>query len=208
MEANKALLWVLGLVLGLVLLSACGEVPPASSEQTPSEEAQQENHVAPTQDKVKDCTPLKDLEFDTYEGERLALLNKFPFTGITCTHYPTGKVHTLNAYVEGRREGLWEVYHPNGRLSKMGNLHNGLDEGTFKVFFKSGQIQHEYHYAKGEKTGIWKSWYVHGQRYTERHFERDTLHGKVLVWDEQGQLAKSYDYDHGKLVNSQMHFKE
>ncbi|MFT6185997.1 MAG: antitoxin component YwqK of YwqJK toxin-antitoxin module, partial [Cryomorphaceae bacterium] len=72
----------------------------------------------------------------------------------------------------------------------------------------NSELKYEYHYDLGKKVGVWKSWYEDGIRYTERHFENDDLNGKVLVWDESGKLAKEYDYINGRLMNSQMHFKE
>lgn len=131
-----------------------------------------------------------------------------PFTGVACSYYADGSVHTLTRYVNGRRSGLWRVYYPNGVIEKAGTIRSGVEDGPYIENFMNGNRRYEYLYDMGTKTGVWRSWYADGTPYTERHFQNGMLHGKVLVWDEQGQLAKEYDYVHGRLVNSVMHFEE
>lgn len=154
------------------------------------------------------CTPAADLTLNSANAEQTLWLGDSLFSGKACTYYKNGNIHTLTQYVNGRRQGAWEVYRPDRTLHKQGNVAHGKDDGVYREYHQNGLLKYEYHYRSGAKTGVWKSWYEDGTPYTERHFENDRLHGKVLVWDVAGDLAKEYEYRRGVLVKSRMHFEE
>ena len=185
-------------ILVLILItSSCSGIAENPFAEDKSVEAQEEK-TAP------DCTPMSSVNFENglayYEGSL--------FTGKMCSYHPNGEVHTLTSYQNGEKQGLWEIFFADGRREKSGFTRKGKQDGLYREWYPNGQLRYEYHYDLGKKTGAWKGWYEDGTRYTERHFKNDTLDGKVLVWDENGTLAKEYDYLDGRLINSQMHFKE
>lgn len=156
---------------------------------------------------IEDCTPFTALNTNS-DGLTRDTLHAEPFSGRACTYHKNSALHTLTAFVVGVREGRWEVYYPNGQLHKQGAINGGQEDGPYLEYFPHGQLKYEYHYERGERVGVWKSWYADGTPYTERHFAQGVIHGKVWVWDEQGRLAKEYDYRNGSVVRSQMHFED
>ncbi|MCZ4407190.1 toxin-antitoxin system YwqK family antitoxin [Cryomorphaceae bacterium 1068] len=172
-----------------------------SVEDVPAKEVRTE----PQEDEQgSDCVPMQEISY----ANGLAYRNETPFTGTVCSYHSNGEIHTLTSYREGKKNGLWEVFFANGQREKSGFTRQGKDDGLYREWYTNGELKYEYHYDLGKKVDVWKSWYEDGTRYTERHFENDELNGKVLVWDESGKLAKEYDYVNGRLMNSQMHFKE
>jgi antitoxin component YwqK of YwqJK toxin-antitoxin module len=151
-----------------------------------------------------ECVPHSEIN----HSDGIAFYNNSPFSGKVCSYRSDGKLHTMTTYSEGKKEGMWEVYYADGQREKSGFTRKGKDDGLYREWYPNGQLKYEYHYDLGRKVDVWKSWYEDGTPYTERHFKNDQLHGKVLVWDERGKLAKEYDYVDGRLMNSQMHFKE
>lgn len=160
--------------------------------------------LKPTKPTASGCIPIQEISY----SNGTAFYLEMPFSGKICSYHSNGELHTLTSYHDGAKSRLWEIYFANGQKEKSGFTRKGSDDGTYREWYANGKLKYEYHYDLGKKVGIWKSWYENGTRYTERHFENDALNGKVLVWDESGKLAKEYDYVNGRLMNSQMHFKE
>ncbi len=150
------------------------------------------------------CVSTQEIQF----RDGFTYLRGRMFTGVACSYYEDGELHTVTHYENGRRSGMWSVYYSSGIVEKTGTTRSGVEDGLYIENYIDGQRRYEYHYAMGSRTGVWRSWYPDGTRYTERNFRNGMLDGKVLVWDEQGKLAKEYDYANGQLVNSIMHFKE
>jgi antitoxin component YwqK of YwqJK toxin-antitoxin module len=172
-----------------------------SGTGTPLEESKQNGSKLKQE---TDYIPMQEIQYRNgiaYQAEK-------PFTGKVCSYHSNGEIHTLTSYRAGAKNGLWEVFFANGQREKSGFTRQGKDDGLYREWYANGELKYEYHYDLGKKVDVWKSWYEDGTRYTERHFENDELNGKVLVWDETGKLAKEYDYVNGRLMNSQMHFKE
>ena len=157
-----------------------------------------------TQNEVTLCIALSETELTN----GLTCHHEVPLSGKICSWFENGNKHTETSFNEGIKEGVWTVYFENGLPEKIGSILNGKDDGQYKEYYETGQLKYDYTYQNGSKEGVWKSWYADGGKYTERHFSENTLNGKVLVWDEQGRLAKEYDYVKGSLVKEQMHFKQ
>ncbi len=132
-----------------------------------------------------------------FEGKR--------FTGKACSYFPDGSIYTVTTYINGDKEGNYKIYFKNGVLETDGNLLNGKDHGIYRQYYGNGQLRYDYTYNNGNKTGYWRGYYIDGTRYTERYFENNELNGKVLVWDEQGKLAKEYLYRNGTLIESKQY---
>ena len=173
----------------LILIQSCAHSPKGNNKD--------QNEDSP-------CIALSETELTN----GLTYHNEVPLSGKTCSWYPNGNIHTETTFHEGKREGVWTIYFENGQPEKTGNIINGKDHGEYKEYYENGQLKYDYIYQNGSKEGVWKSWYADGGKYTERHFSQNTLNGKVLVWDEQGRLAKEYDYLKGSLIKEQMHFKK
>jgi len=181
------------LLLGILLFNCA-----SSTREAPESEDLGIQKVA------QDCLSMSEVRFQ----DGLATHHGQPISGKVCSYFRTGEIHTLTTYREGEKEGLWEVFYQDGKREKSGFTRRGKDDGLYREYYPNGRLKYEYHYDLGKKVDVWKSWYADGTPYTERHFEDDRLNGKVLVWDENGKLAKEYDYVDGRLVKSEMHFKK
>lgn len=211
-----AMVWV------VIAMAACGGSPryetlreSMTTPDTAAAPSAQDSESAPghidVQQNPEDLVAAPDSCVSTEEiqyWDGFTYLRGRMFTGIACSYYEDGGLHTVTHYENGRRSGKWNVYYPNGVVEKAGITRSGVEDGLYIENYPNGQRRYEYHYAMGSRTGVWRSWYPDGTRYTERNFRNGMLDGKVLVWDEKGKLAKEYDYVHGQLVNSIMHFKE
>jgi len=151
---------------------------------------------------------LSELEFETVEGKRLAMVAGQPFSGIAKTSLSNGKTSTSQQYKDGLKNGQYEIYFGNGQLKTKGINIDGKEHGHYVEHYPSGQQKYEYHYNMGKKIKVWKSWYENGGAWTERHFENDKLEGKVHVWDEEGVLRKQYWYKGGALVKKELNLPE
>lgn len=175
-------------------LSCSGVDAPAEEIQMEAQEEKQES----------DCIPMQKITY----SNGMAYLDDKAFSGKVCSYHANGELHTMTSYREGSKDGMWEIFYADGQREKSGFTRQGKDDGLYREWYANGELKYEYHYDLGKKVDVWKSWYEDGTRYTERNFNNDELNGKVLVWDESGKLAKEYDYVNGRLMNSQMHFKE
>lgn len=181
------------LIFAFLVSCSGGNAPTEEIRTEPQEEKQ-----------GPDCVLMQEITYANglaYRGEAL-------FSGKVCSYHSNGEIHTLTSYNEGVKDGIWEIFFSDGKREKSGFTRQGEGDGLYREWYANGELKYEYHYDLGKKVDVWKSWYKDGTRYTERHFENDELNGKVLVWDESGKLAKEYDYVNGRLMNSQMHFKE
>ena len=172
-----------------------------SVADAPSENSSQENV---DEKQGPNCVSMQEINY----RNGMAYQDESPFTGKVCSYHSNGAIHTLTTYRDGTKDGLWEIFFGDGQREKSGFTRQGKDDGLYREWYPNGELKYEYHYDLGKKVNVWKSWYEDGTRYTERHFDNDQLNGKVLVWDESGKLAKEYDYVNGRLMNSEMHFKE
>jgi len=186
---------VLFSIVFFAIFSSCSEANKPADNST-EKVVEQKQELA--------CVPMQEISYENGN----AFQNGQTFSGKVCSHHSNGEMHTLTSYNEGLKEGMWEVFFSNGQREKSGFTRKGEDDGLYREWYNNGELKYEYHYDLGKKVSIWKSWYEDGTRYTERHFENDELNGKVLVWDERGKLSKEYDYVNGRLMNSEMHFKE
>jgi len=184
MKSNFSIITILGLIC---FLWAC---KPSSPKQAPIMEVL-----------------LKDLTYEKVNGVNTAMYQGKAFSGAAVSKLKSGKNFTFDTYVNGVKDGLYVTYYSNGNKQKEGYTKNGKEDGIYYDYYQTGKVQREHHFDMGKKVGIWKSFYEDGKKWTERHFKNDNLHGKVLVWDEQGRLGKEYDYVNGQLVNKQMHFE-
>ncbi len=153
---------------------------------------------------------LGDLKYqDTEKGERQALHNGKPFTGVAMMKLSSGKPYTSETFIDGFKNGPYKIWHGNGNLYQEGTtINNGTSDGLYQEYYETGELKYEYHYKNGKKIKAWKSWYENGQMWTKRDFNYDQLHGKVLVWDTDGTLTKEYTYNNGQLIDKQLYFEE
>ena len=57
--------------------------------------------------------------------------------------------------------------------------------------------------AQGKPSGQWVRWHRNGVKKEEMNFLAGKKHGRLLVWNDAGDLIKEKMYDHGQLLPAQ-----
>lgn len=183
------------LILGLVLLGACGE----------------------NKDEYGDYSDLPEgAVIDSYEhDEDLKRVSV----------YSGSYVIEQGDYYKGRRHGTWIVYQPNtSNISSMTTFVNGKKNGVHlkmtsngasieeKIYFKNDlphgkylkyaftRIEEERSYVNGQLDGMVVKYYPNGNRMEESPFVNGLRHGIARWYDQEGNLTIEYAYENGVLI--------
>ena len=65
----------------------------------------------------------------------------------------------ISNFIDGERNGRYEVFYQNGNLRIRGNFKNDFEEGIWKKFYKDANIFSKYNMEHGKETGIKKIYY-------------------------------------------------
>ena len=63
--------------------------------------------------------------------------------------YPNGQLHVNATYVNGKLNGLFQMWHDNGQLYISCNMHNGKYDGPFLGYDETGKCCKLVHYNNG-----------------------------------------------------------
>ena len=90
-----------------------------------------------------------------------------PYMGMVYNAYPNNELHTRVSLVQGRFEGLLEIYYPNGKPKVLANYKNGVLNGVRKTYYENGQLEKKGKYKDGKQDGLWKVYDQKGNFETE-----------------------------------------
>jgi antitoxin component YwqK of YwqJK toxin-antitoxin module len=86
----------------------------------------------------------------------------------------------INLYNEkGEKHGYWEEYWNNGKLESRGNYVNGKREGYWEMFhYLTNHLRCKGNYVNGEQDGYWEWYYTDGEiwwtdRFVNKKFLND-----------------------------------
>lgn len=82
-------------------------------------------------------------------GELLESSGVIP-DGVVTEYYPSGKVHAVIPYKNGKPDGLVKSYYENGQVKFEVTFVNNKKEGLSKWYYENGQLKNESNY-KNEK---------------------------------------------------------
>lgn len=90
-----------------------------------------------------------------------------PYMGMVYNTYPNNELRTRVSLVQGRFEGLLEIYYPNGKPKVLANYKNGVLNGVRKTYYENGQLEKKGKYKDGKQDGLWKVYDQKGNFETE-----------------------------------------
>ena len=117
------------------------------------------------------------------------------YTGIYVEKYPTGTKKTEMSLVNGRKEGLTQIYYSNGVVNELRMYKNNLMHGTWVTWNEKGINTAEANYANDIKNGKWYIWDEQGiMRYDMTYFNGRKA-GAWRMFDEHGILTATKEFD-------------
>ena len=94
------------------------------------------------------------------------------------------------------------VYLSNGQYYSQGEMKKGLRHGTWTFWYENGQKKEERNYKEGIEIGEGGSIitrYENGQKEAEVNWKDGKKDGKLIWWDENGQIMEEQYYKMGEL---------
>ncbi len=145
-------------------------------------------------------------EHEVYEGKLLERDGRFykprslePYTGTNISWHANGQLEQKGIYIEGKKNGLFEVYYDNGQLKRKGNYRDGNADGLPEWYHKNGQVEQKGRYIEGKKHGLFEVYHENGQLEHKGNFVRGKASGLWEIYQDNGQLKAKQNYKDGKL---------
>lgn len=89
-----------------------------------------------------------------------------------------GRLQMEGQMKDGQRHGIWISYFPDGRVRSRSDYQLGRLQGVSTVFRPNGAMYYTGQYRNGKEVGTWR------------------------FYDEQGELARTVEYDkNGAVIN-------
>lgn len=96
------------------------------------------------------------------------------FVGPFRAYYEDGALELEGIYTANSMEGEWKRYYPGGQLMETVNFQDNNENGPFKEYHENGNLKAEGYYKDG-----------------------DNEHGSLKIYNEQGELTRTMDCQHG-----------
>ncbi|MBG6132265.1 antitoxin component YwqK of YwqJK toxin-antitoxin module [Aquimarina sp. EL_43] len=104
--------------------------------------------------------------------------------------------------------GMLIDYYKNDQIKSKVIYVDGRKEGEEQSFYENGELRTKRFYRKGIKVGIHEGWWPDNHHKFVYHFnEEGKYHGSVMEWYTNGQLLKSFRFNHGKEEGKQQLFR-
>ncbi len=117
-------------------------------------------------------------------------------------YYETGEVSYKGYCEKNIAKGIYKMYYRNGNLQQEGNIINGKENGEVKIYFESGELHQKIRFSKGIKNGKFIEFYKNKKISKKTTYLDDKIHGELLFYSENGELVKKQIWNEGKLINS------
>lgn len=123
---------------------------------------------------------------DTLDGQRII------FTA-------TGDTSIIENYRTGIFQGPYRLYHDNGILKQEGSYVNNEMTGAWKTYYENGQLKEEVAFKANLENGPFIEYHENGKLAAEgAYIDGDYEHGELKIYDEQGELIRTMECDHGR----------
>ncbi len=138
-----------------------------------------------------------DLELRANEG--LVYHLHQPFSGYSIKHYPNDTLAEKIAYIQGKKEGLYQKWYPTGVLSFESNYQKGRKHGVSRTWWKNGALRSESYHLMGVTNGNQKQWYKSGQLFKSMNIVDGKEEGIQQAWRENGKIYNNYEAKNGRI---------
>jgi antitoxin component YwqK of YwqJK toxin-antitoxin module len=114
-------------------------------------------------------------------------------------YYPDGQVKIRERYKAGALDDLYEYFFPNGQVELKGYYVQGAMYGLWLKYMSTGQLLEEVTMINNEEMGPFREYHPNGRLQAEgAYLNGPNEHGRLRLYDEQGQLQKEMDCRNGR----------
>ncbi|MDN3504472.1 MAG: hypothetical protein P0S95_02715 [Rhabdochlamydiaceae bacterium] len=124
------------------------------------------------------------------------------FVGDMFEYDETGEKRSHTRYVNGKKEGICQLFMPGEKLVLECQFQNDLRNGKCVQYFSSGKIHKEQQFKNDIQVGDEKIYFENGKLAATSQMKDGQLHGSMKNWNQQGTLIFEGEYLEGKRHGS------
>jgi antitoxin component YwqK of YwqJK toxin-antitoxin module len=132
-------------------------------------------------------------------GEMLPFTEVKDETAEVKTYYPNGTLALSFKVEKGLFQGRFEVFSPSGKLISVNTYVDGIQTGESMATYANGNIMFECKKTDDELDGIYKTYHENGKLAREINMMYGYEHGICKEYDTNGKLIKQTNYLYGKV---------
>ena len=117
--------------------------------------------------------------------------------------YDNGVIHKIARVVDGKLNGVQEIYNTKGELQNTINYVNGIKEGESVIYFKDGKKYRITPHINGLVDGVRKKFRNDGRIWSTQNYKKGMPENNLKEYSESGKL-KSIP----KLIIKKTYFKD
>lgn len=140
----------------------------------------------------KDSLVLKGSEGNWYYKNNL-------FNGFAVQYYSNGKIKDKTGFLNGKKQGVYQLWFENGVLKLQSNFHQNSLEGTYKAWWNNGNLAASSQYKNGKMEGVYRKWYANGSLAKKSNLLNGKENGLQKAWLENGKLYVNYEAKNGRI---------
>jgi antitoxin component YwqK of YwqJK toxin-antitoxin module len=114
--------------------------------------------------------------------------------------HKNGKLHFINTYKDGKKNGLETNYSFDGQKQNEGKYKDGKQDGLWSGWYNNGQLHFTSTYKDGKQDGLYTEWYSHRWKHGEGNYKDDKQEGLWTWWFKDGNIDKEEKYDGGYKI--------
>lgn len=122
-----------------------------------------------------------------------------PFTGYAVRFYSNDSLKERTGFLNGKKQGVYNVWFENGVLKLESNYNQNVLEGTYKIWWNNGVLASETTYVKGKKQGVEHKWFSNGELSKKSNLLEGREDGLQQAWLENGKLYVNYEAKNGRI---------
>jgi len=93
--------------------------------------------------------------------------------GMVNVWFRTGNLKETRVFKEGRRSGVWVSYNEQGKKTGEASYKDDLKDGPWKIWDDAGILRYDMLYRKGEKSGLWIMYDSNGLKVSEKNYSEE-----------------------------------
>lgn len=114
---------------------------------------------------------------------------------------PQGGYLAKSWFYQGALQGKAYKYYMDGKIYSIQRYKKGLMDGKQEFFYEDGSVKTILNYTLGYLDGPSVLFWKNGSKKREAVFVRGSKQGSEHIWDEEGRLIESSEYEMGKKVS-------
>lgn len=132
----------------------------------------------------------KKIETAYYESDSL--------NGLRIVFFENGDTQIVESYKMGAFEGPYRLYHENGQMELEGQYVDNAMKGAWKRYYENGALMEVVQFENNAENGPFVEYHPNGKLKAEgAYLEGDNEHGELKLYNEEGELVRIMNCDHG-----------